>query len=377
MKKYLSLLMVLGVLITGVTKTEAITSNPNPVINGISGPQNLEIGKTGTWKIKAYDPQGGNLSYSVDWGDVYTTASDSRGQYLPIEMNLPQDSTFTHSYWEKGTFTPTFTVRNDNGGIATTSLSVNVGKAKKPLITVLSPNGGETLIRSQIQTISWKDNKVKDSYSNSKYYDINLVSVYPSCEYCLMPSQAPLSIAKKVSGYSFIWKIKKTISGINLRDGAYKIEVCRAGTRTCDLSDSYFKIVSPEINQAPIITDITGPTSLKAGQTGTWKVEAYDPNGGDLHYSVDWGDFSRKSCAVGAVCAELASLEAYPVDQSATMTHSYSKAGTYKITFTVRSDGGAVCVQAPCPAGGGMTTKTLIVKVGKPRTVPTTTVLPD
>src|SRR3989344_5352609 len=45
------------------------TTTTNPVISGISGPQTLELNQTGIWKVTASDSSGGNLSYSVNWGD--------------------------------------------------------------------------------------------------------------------------------------------------------------------------------------------------------------------------------------------------------------------------------------------------------------------
>lgn len=110
---------------------------PNsPVVVGISGPQSLTVNEVGTWSLIAYDPNGGNLSYSVDWGDqpfmLDVSASPSP------DMNVRQSAVFTHSYTQAGNYVPTFTVTSENtircittpcpvnGGSAKTSLSVKV-----------------------------------------------------------------------------------------------------------------------------------------------------------------------------------------------------------------------------------------------------------
>ncbi|MDE1975418.1 MAG: hypothetical protein KGI49_02835, partial [Patescibacteria group bacterium] len=43
-------------------------------------------------------------------------------------------------------------------------------------------------------------------------------------------------------------------------------------------------------NLPPVISGISSPTVLQVGQTGTWSVNASDPQNGTLSYSVDWGD---------------------------------------------------------------------------------------
>ena len=93
-----------------------------------------------------------------------------------------------------------------------------------------------------------------------------------------------------------------------------------------------FNVLSPQITQTsqpPVIHGVSGPTALKINETGTWEVEASDPENGILTYSVQWGDE-----AVSAT--EQTSSAAIPkVSQQATFTHSYSKPGIYYSTFTV------------------------------------------
>lgn len=78
---------------------------------------------------------------------------------------------------------------------------------------------------------------------------------------------------------------------------------------------------APTPNRPPVISIVSGLTSLAAGQSGTWAVAASDPDGNALAYSVVWGDGTP----------DLSST-------AATFAHTYSSAGTYTAKFLV-SDG--------------------------------------
>lgn len=102
-----------------------ISQNQPPVISGVSGPTTLNQGETGTWTVQASDPEQGVLTYSVVWGDeitVYTTSSNTSRS-----STYTQTATFTHSYSNVGNYNPTFTVTDNQGLSAKTSVSVNVG----------------------------------------------------------------------------------------------------------------------------------------------------------------------------------------------------------------------------------------------------------
>ncbi|MDO8619805.1 MAG: PKD domain-containing protein [bacterium] len=127
-----------------------------PVISGVSGPQTLGVNQEGTWTIKASSANGGNLSYSVVWGDenVYPSVTS----HAMRNVYSQQSATFSHSYLQAGTYTPTFTVTSQNtiacittpcpsnGGSTKTSLSVRVGDVThSPSVTVTYPQAGYSL----------------------------------------------------------------------------------------------------------------------------------------------------------------------------------------------------------------------------------------
>jgi len=87
-------------------------------------------------------------------------------------------------------------------------------------------------------------------------------------------------------------------------------------------------------NLPPTISGVLGPTTLNVDQTSTWTVQASDPENGTLNYSVIWGDES--TMASGGV----ASPSSAPVQQTATFTHAYARAGTYFPTFRVTDNSG-------------------------------------
>ena len=100
------------------------TSAGAPTISGLDAPTSLNVGQTGTWTVHASVLGGGQVSYSVVWGDE---------NYLPTLMNAASaiavntSGTFTHSYSEAGTYSPTFTVSNAAGSARTSATVVIQG----------------------------------------------------------------------------------------------------------------------------------------------------------------------------------------------------------------------------------------------------------
>ncbi|MFZ2150127.1 MAG: peptidoglycan-binding domain-containing protein [Minisyncoccia bacterium] len=130
----------------------SVSNSGGPVINGVSGPQTLNVNQLGTWKVSAYNKNGGNLSYSVVWGDEYSYGYGANSNAVKAANISQQSATFTHIYSQAGTYSPTFTVTSpntircvqapcpSNGGSAQTSLSVNVGNSKNSGYLYISPS---------------------------------------------------------------------------------------------------------------------------------------------------------------------------------------------------------------------------------------------
>jgi len=368
--------------IESLTCENIISDTTDPVISGVSGPQSLNVNQTGTWTISASDRNGGNLSYSVVWGDEVSVASQGGGAILDRAPSYQQSATFTHSYSQSGTYSPKFIVMSDNGvrcvmapcysgGRASTTLSVKVGNTTDvSSIKIISPINGETLIKGNNKVITWKDNlfftcpigapcaRPIDIYDIS-LYEYNNPCDGPICAAVERPYKAPYTIAKGVSGYSMDWNVGSVNDTKTLvPDGKYKIFICRTGTGVCDTGNDYFKIVSYNLN-APIISGVSGPQRLNVNQTGTWTISASDRNGENLSYSVVWGDEVSVASQGGSALLE----RAPSYQQSATFTHSYSQSGTYSPKFIVVN------------ADGQSANTTLSVNVGNVTAVPSITVL--
>lgn len=95
-----------------------------PSIYGFSGPTSLKAGETGTWTVKASDPDGQQLSYSISWGDEAEYASGIRTS-LPVFL---QTTTFTHAYANPGTYTVRVTARDTDGKEANVTITVKVSR---------------------------------------------------------------------------------------------------------------------------------------------------------------------------------------------------------------------------------------------------------
>ena len=113
-------------------------SNLPPVIDGVSGPTTLNVGETGTWSVKAHDPESGLLSYIVNWGDSVSSGSGGGGA-APMSISASQTTTFTHSYSRAGTYKVVFTITDNKGLTAQSSISVQVGPDSRIPALVIEP----------------------------------------------------------------------------------------------------------------------------------------------------------------------------------------------------------------------------------------------
>ena len=103
---------------------------------------------------------------------------------------------------------------------------------------------------------------------------------------------------------------------------------------------------TPSSSLNPVVTEITGPTTLRVGESGTWRVTVATPSDSQLTYRVLWGDEPISTQFL---------TNSTPVTQnSSTFNHSYSTAGNYIVRFFIQSDNGIRCITAPCPSGGSV-----------------------
>ncbi len=85
--------------------------------------------------------------------------------------------------------------------------------------------------------------------------------------------------------------------------------------------------------QPPVISGVSGPTTIKVGEIGVWKISATGNYNDYLSYSVVWGDEVAYATGSGVSSKQV-------VSQSATFEHSYQSAGTYNPVFYVTNQNG-------------------------------------
>lgn len=233
-------------------------------------------------------------------------------------------------------------------------ITINPITANTPFVTVISPNGGETV-----------------DLLNPFYFMFNTNNVYPAKHYINLVDE---TLGKRYSldslinpnGVTFtqdqiqLKQVQLVVPSIaksyNLNTSdKYKIEICV--NNICDKSDNYFTITS-STTVGPVISNVSGSTSLNVNQQGTWTVNASDPSGKTLTYTVAWGD-TLSTCASRTYCA--VSSPAIVTQQTATFTHTYKVAGTYTPTFTVINSSGQSAKTTKTVVVGNVTTPSITV----------------
>ncbi len=103
--------------------TDSTTNTQKLSVMGIDAPPTLPLGTPGTWTVHVSTGGGtGTLHYSVVWGDEANSAAIMAPQSIPVQSY----ASFTHTYQRSGTYTPRFTVSDDNGNTVTVSSSIVV-----------------------------------------------------------------------------------------------------------------------------------------------------------------------------------------------------------------------------------------------------------
>jgi PKD repeat protein len=290
------------------TSKVSASASVMPSISGISAPTVLKVGETGTWSVKAKDPQNGSLSYAVDWGEISTTAA------ARAETAFVQTSTFSHAYANPGTYTVKFTVTNEAGLSATSTVTVHVTGKATPAAPVVSDVTAVSN-RPHQATISWKTDVAA---SSAVWYG----------------TTTPVSTSGKaaISRPGLVRDHKIVLTGLKA-DTTYYVVVGskNAGGMNTSSEISFTTPAAPD-RVTPVITSLTAPKEVEAGMEAKVSVNAYDPKNDSLSYSVDWGDESDMTTALRAHDPIFV--------QSSTFTHVYSEPGTYKATFTAENSAG-------------------------------------
>ena len=98
-----------------------------PTISSFSGPTTLDVDQMGTWTIQASDPENGQLTYSITWGDEVIAPAPMAT--FAARETFVQTTTFTHSYSATGTYTISIVVRDSSGQEARSTTTVRIGES--------------------------------------------------------------------------------------------------------------------------------------------------------------------------------------------------------------------------------------------------------
>lgn len=262
------------------------SQNQPPVITSTSGPTSIAVNQQGTWGISAYDPDGNYLMYNVVWGD-----EAARG--MQPETAYSSSATFQHTYIQPGEYTIIFSVK-DNSSAATQStrtVGVTGGTAQQ-----CTDSDGGVVFRIRGETKPCAESANCEISVDSCASDGRTLREY----YCSDSSTTP------VQSYAYVCP-----------DG------CSNGACISSLQ-----------NQAPVITATAYPAELMVGELGRFSMSAYDPEGGRIYFTADWGDGVTEKQDFDSAFA-VASQGAAIVFE-----HRYSRPGTFKPVFTVADSSG-------------------------------------
>jgi len=112
--------------------------------------------------------------------------------------------------------------------------------------------------------------------------------------------------------------------------GTYDVKVKAKDTNGATSGWSPPHTITIDLNDAPETPTITGPPTGAPGKPYLFKMQTTDPNGDKVYYYVDWGD-NTTSGWIG------------PFDSGveATITHTWSKQGTYTVKVKAKDIPGA------------------------------------
>lgn len=260
-------------------------------IIGIDAPTALMAGEEGTWTVDVESESEGNLRYSVVWGD-----EGAQRMMLASEDAAQSSASFTHTYEDAGTYTPEFTVTDEEGRTVTkAAATVTVSVEADVHIGALSTTSGQV------------DDSV--TITGTGFTDDSVVYVGGT-----LATDVTVN-----SDTSITFRIPSM--GI----GSYDVYVENENGTSNAIR---FEVKAEEAVRISI-SSIDAPVRLSVNEEGTWTVNADTNVSGNLRYSVVWGDEGLMRAMLGTSAQ---------TQTSSTFTHRYSEEGTYKPTFTI-SDG--------------------------------------
>jgi PKD repeat protein len=303
-------------------------TNGSVSISNISGPNTLAVGQQGTWSITTNAPFGSYLSTSVRWGDeiLYPYLASPQGTAY-----ASQQSSFSHTYAQAGTYTVTFTVTDSAGRSSSANTTVVVGSGSgctfncQTGLTITSPVQGQTYSRGGQMPITWSG-LIHQTFAYEQ--DSSIVDLYSTAS----GKVGTIAIQNGIAG-SYTWSIPpfpnnqfctlqypNGLCGTNIPDGQYYIKVTVVtgngfdsnATQIASQNSGTFSITGSGTGCSVNCQGVSAfPQSGPAPLTVTFSLTNYTGQ-----YAVDFGDGTQASL------------------QSGSISHTYFNRGTYTAQFT-------------------------------------------
>lgn len=254
------------------------TGNNPPVIMGIDGPTTLIVGSAGAWTVRASDPEGGALKYSVIWGDEGASSilSILAGVQSPSLSSSPR---LVHAYAEPGNFSFGVTVHDGAGNTTSGRFTVAV-----------TARSASTTVTESVVTAS----AGSCVFANQSYADGTETEGYNVNDLCLATNKVCLTRAAYIPKYrctAGMWKEIQTNPYPNLPNYATMVGSQCAPVGSLQRGRTTQAVVHPA---TLMCRDSLCATSQNfAPVTLTCEYEIW----------VDWGIFSAGATTTG-VCAE-------------------------------------------------------------------------
>ncbi len=315
------------------------TDSRAPIINNVDAPTVLSVNESGTWSIKATDPQNGTLRYYVEWGDAleYAAVKCPDGYVCsPVGVNpsapaVQQSSTFTHAYTEPSTYKVRFTVSNSLGLSSRSTATVKVVGSSAGALKVVSPNGGEYWQRGTTQTIRWNS----PTYFRATYADIKIRTYQEPCPSgfsCIPLPILEYTIARNVgiNQNSYSWNVGQyqpdvvpaiypAPTYLVPNDGRrYILKICETGTINCASSDKPFTITAgPDVT---VVSPNGGETWVAgSAQYLRWTLTASTDTNTRLDLYLDQSSYCNT-----APCTTTPNSRMYVLDKNIPITMAYN-----------------------------------------------------
>ncbi|MBI3588951.1 MAG: hypothetical protein HY093_00855, partial [Candidatus Liptonbacteria bacterium] len=292
------------------SKTLSVTVNQPSVVTNlppnsltITGPTSVTTGVVNTWQVKATDPEGLSLTYTVSWGDATSnsTYTGASGQSVNISHNYGQFGAATIQAGSKTitvkvsdgqlTDSKTLTVNVVTGSSSSQGPSSQISGPQTPVVGV--PNSWQIVAYDPDSTsisfvVNWGDG-ISNNYSGPPGQQITATHTYSQ------PGQRTINV------------------------------VASDGALTHGSSWGVSVLTPDRATQKPTLPIITGPTKVIVGTSNSWQVLIQDPDTNALSYTIDWGDGTS-----GSGNAQNG--------QTVTISHTYATVG-FKTFMVIVSDG--------------------------------------